>query len=396
MDKGEKRMLKAKSSNVKRGPAPSQLTLMELCARSGGRCQFRGCNKLLFRDGVTSKVFNNTNVAHIVASRPTGPRGDAKRSYLLSDKIENLMLMCPEHHHLIDHEAVDQYPEEILLAMKAEQERNVERVCEALNAEATHLLSLRSKIRDDKEVTISRDQMLEAVLPEKRPAEANCIPLDVEVAHFYRDPAFWRDAELTLKNKFDRFVRCVVETDKTAHFSVFPLAPIPLIIKLGHWMGDTIRADVFQKRRSPDTWKWQESNSGSFFLECRDPKPLRKGSGVSLVVSLSAAISKARRIEFAKFVGAKWMYELCASAPGVDCISSKDDLSEFWHNYQQLMEFIKSDHPRCKRLSVLVAAPVSAAFEIGRRYMPGIYPVLDIYEEHSGYFFKALEIGGEA
>lgn len=389
-------MPKAKSSIVKRGPAPSPLTLMELCARSGGRCQFQGCNKLLFRDGVTLKDFNNTNVAHIVASRPTGPRGDVNRSYLLSDKLENLMLMCPEHHHLIDHEAVDQYPEEVLLAMKAEQERNVERVCEALNAEATHLLAFRSPIRGDKEVTISRDQMLEAVLPEKRPAEADRIMIDVESSHFYRDPAFWRDAELMLRHKFERFVGSVVETDKKAHFSVFPLAPIPLIIKLGYWMGDKIRSDVFQKRRSPDTWKWQDNNSGSFFLECRDPKPLRKGSGVSLVVSLSAAIAKERRIAFAKFVGAKWMYELCASAPGVDCISSKDDLSEFWHNYQQLMEVIKSDHPRCKRLSVLVAAPVSAAFEIGRRYVPGIYPVLDIYEEHYGYFFKALEIGGEA
>lgn len=388
-------MRKTKSIKIKRGPAPSSLTLMELCARSGGRCQFRGCNKLLFRDGVTLKDFNNTNVAHIVASRPTGPRGDAKRSHLLSDKLENLMLMCPDHHHLIDHEAVGQYPEEVLLAMKTEQERNVERVCEALNTEETHLLSLRSKIRGDKEVTISRDQMLDAVLPEKRPAEANCISLDVEVAHFYREPAFWRDAELMLKNKFDRFVGSIVETDKRAHFSVFPLAPIPLIIKLGYLMGDKIRADVFQKRRSPDTWKWQDEDSSSFFLECRDPKPIRKGSGVSLVVSLSAAISKERRTEFAKFVGAKWMYELCASKPSVDCISSKNDLSEFWHAYQQLMEVIKQDHPRCKRVSVLVAAPVSAAFELGRRYMPGIYPVLDIYEDHYGFFFKALEIGGK-
>ena len=389
-------MKKENTTKIKRGPAPSPLMLMELCARSGGRCQFRGCNKILFRDGVTLKEFNNTNVAHIVASRPTGPRGDAKRSYLLSDKLENLMLMCPDHHHLIDHEAVAQYPEEVLLAMKAEQERNVERVCEALNAEQTHLLSLRSKIRGDKEVTICRDQMLEAVLPEKRPAEADRIVLDVEVSHFYREPVFWRDAELMLRHKFDRFVGSVVEMDKKAHFSVFPLAPIPLIIKLGYLMGDKIRADVFQKRRSPDTWKWQAKDSGSFFLECRDPKPLRKGSGVSLVVSLSAAIAKERRIEFAKFVGAKWMYELCATSPGVDCISSKKDLSEFWHAYQQLMEVIKCDHPRCKRISVLVAAPVSAAFEIGRRYMPGIYPVLDVYEEHLGNIFKALEIGGES
>lgn len=345
-------MKKTNIKKVKRGPDPSELTLRQLCARSAGRCQFRGCNKVLFRDWVSLKDFNNTNVAHIVASRPTGPRGDKKRSYILSDKLENLMLMCPDHHHLIDHEGVDQYSEDVLLEMKAEQERNVEQVCEALNKEPTHLLSFRSKIRRDQEVTINRDQMLEAILPDKRPSGADRIALDVEVAHFYRSSEYWRDAELALRNKYERFVGSVIETDKSAHFSVFPLAPIPLVMKLGSLMGDKVRADVFQKRRAPDTWRWQEKNSGSFFLECRDPKPLSHGKGVSLVVSLSAEISKERRRSFAKEVGARWMYELCATAPGVDCISSKHDLDMFWHAYQQLMEVIRRDHPRCKRVAI--------------------------------------------
>ena len=61
----------AKKSN--RGKDPDALTLMMLCARSAGRCQFRGCNKVLFRDGITLEEFNNSNVAHIVASSPDGP-----------------------------------------------------------------------------------------------------------------------------------------------------------------------------------------------------------------------------------------------------------------------------------------------------------------------------------
>ena len=382
-----------KKSSSKRGPAPSPITVMELCARSGGRCQFKGCNKVLFRDGVTLKEFNNTNVAHIVASSPDGPRGDIMRSHQLSDKLSNLMLMCWDHHHMVD-EDVKTYTEDVLRSMKLEQEKSVESVCEALNAEPTHLLSLRSKIKGEQEVTLCRDQMLEAILPEKRPAGPDCIGLDVEAAHFYRYPEFWRDTERLLKNKFDRFVGSVVETDKNAHFSVFPLAPIPVIIKLGYMMGDKIRADVFQKRRSPDTWKWQPVDSGSCFLECRDPKPMRAGKGVSLVFSLSAAIPKERRKEFAKHVGARWMYEVCATRPGVDCISSRRDLSEFWHTYQQIMEVIRQDHPRCRRISVLAAAPVSAAFEIGRRYMSGVYPIMDIYDDYHA-FFKALTIGEE-
>lgn len=379
----------AKKSN--RGKDPDALTLMMLCARSAGRCQFRGCNKVLFRDGITLEEFNNSNVAHIVASSPDGPRGDVKRSHELSDKISNLMLMCLDHHKLIDRKT-KRFTEKVLLKMKAEQERSVENVCEALNCEPSRILMLKSKIKDEQEVTISPEQAVEAILPEKRPSGATPIMLDIEASGFYRDGTFWRDLENLLSRKFNAFVSSIVEMDRKVHFSVFPLAPIPLIIKLGYIMGDKIRADVFQKRRHPDTWKWSAKNSGSFFLECRRPKPLRNGSGVALVFSLSAEISREKQEGFAKFVGAKWIYELCASEPSVDCISSKEDLSRFWHAYQQMMERIKQDHPRCKRISILAAVPVSAAFEIGRRYMPGVYPAIDVYDDYHAYF-KALEIG---
>ena len=65
-------------------------------------CEFEGCNKRLFYDGVTLSIFNNAYVAHIVASSAKGPRGDKVKSPQLSDKLENLMLMCADHHKLID------------------------------------------------------------------------------------------------------------------------------------------------------------------------------------------------------------------------------------------------------------------------------------------------------
>ena len=97
-----------------RGKNPSPLTLRMLCANAAGRCQFEGCNKPVFIDGLTLKKFNMSNVAHIVSSDPNGPRGDTTRSHLLADKLENLMLMCPEHHKLID-DLPDVYPEARLL-----------------------------------------------------------------------------------------------------------------------------------------------------------------------------------------------------------------------------------------------------------------------------------------
>lgn len=70
-------------------------------------CQFQGCNKRLFYDNISLSEFNNSFVAHIVPASPDGPRGDNIKSYILSDKIENLMLMCSDHHSLIDKPETD-------------------------------------------------------------------------------------------------------------------------------------------------------------------------------------------------------------------------------------------------------------------------------------------------
>lgn len=76
-----------------RNKAPSENTVRMLCSKSAGMCEFEGCNKRLFFDGITLSKFNNAYVAHIIASSAEGPRGDKTLSPLLSDKLENLMLI---------------------------------------------------------------------------------------------------------------------------------------------------------------------------------------------------------------------------------------------------------------------------------------------------------------
>jgi len=87
-------------------------------------------------------------------------------------------------------------------------------------------------------------------------------------------------------------------------------------------------------------------------------------------------------------VDADVIYIISAERIGVDAISSIDDLSDFWHVYQTVCDEVKSKECAVE-ISVFPAIPVSAAFEIGRRYMPGIYPKLHIYDDYNG-FCKAL------
>lgn len=382
----------SKKRGSNRGPDPSVTTLLMLCARAGGRCEFEGCNRVLFRDDITLHEFNDTNVAHIVAASPDGPRGDPKRSHELSDKIENLMLVCLEHHKLIDSKKlVSLYPEERLVKMKQCHERSMELVGEALCHDPSYLLLFTSPIKGRQKVTISKNKAVSAILSEKRPEKPDPDYIHVECEYSYHDPEYWKYTAGSLERQFRERIDNIVVQNPQAHFSVFPIAPIPLIVKLGYLMGDKIQSDVYQKRRHPDRWEWQETSSGAKFF-AKSYHFSKSGNGVALIVSLSGSKSDEERELFAETVNAEFVYEIRASIPSVDCISSKDDLSSFWHVYQSTMDTIRTEHPEALEVAVLPAVPVSAAFEMGRRFMPGVYPKLTIYDFAEG-FIKTLAIG---
>ena len=385
---------KSKNHSIGRGPDPSVPTLLMLCGRAGGRCEFEGCNRVLFRDAITLNQFNDTNVAHIVSSSPNGPRGDPKRSHELSDKIENLMLVCLEHHKMIDNKKLESlYPEERLLSMKQKHEHSMELVGEALNHDPSHILLFSSQIKGKQQVTISKSKAVSAILSEKRPEKSEPDYIHVECELSYHDPEYWMYMDKSLERQFRERIDNIVAQNPRAHFSVFPLAPIPLIAKLGYLMGDKINADVYQKRRHPDTWEWQEQSSGSRFEVERFPDR-STGNGVALLVSFFGPRSGVERERFANTVTAKYVYEISATSPGVDCISSKDDLSAFWHSYQKTMDRIRLEHPSLSTIAVLPAVSVSAAFEMGRRFMRGVYPKLQFYDLNET-FVKTLVIGEE-
>ena len=62
---------------------PESVKLL-LWGKSGGRCQYEGCSKALWRDDLTKAEFNAAYIAHIIADKPTGPRGHSELSEKLS------------------------------------------------------------------------------------------------------------------------------------------------------------------------------------------------------------------------------------------------------------------------------------------------------------------------
>src|SRR6266850_1091012 len=71
-----------------------------LWARSGNRCAFPGCAQELVERGcgqAANIVIGEE--AHISARRPSGPRGIGTGG---DDTYDNLLLLCPTHHRIID------------------------------------------------------------------------------------------------------------------------------------------------------------------------------------------------------------------------------------------------------------------------------------------------------
>ena len=96
--------------------APSTNTKLRLFADSGGFCQNPDCLLELFRD-VDDKVIHVAEMAHIISAANTGPRASHRLTGEERALYENLILLCPTCHTVID-KGEDKYPEALVMHWK--------------------------------------------------------------------------------------------------------------------------------------------------------------------------------------------------------------------------------------------------------------------------------------
>lgn len=371
----------------KRGPDPKESTVRILWGKAAGICQYRGCTEKLFYDETTAYEFNAAYIAHIVASSPDGPRGDAIRSHQLSDKIENIMIMCDKHHRLIDREDLSGHPESLLLDMKREHEENIEKVCNYLNVQKTEIVNFSSPIKGI-QVNINYNDTVKAVLTKKQPYSQYGKIIEIKSAFPVSDINYWMDLNRQLEYQFLTKIKAMYDNIGNIHISLFSIAPIPLIIKLGALFGDKTNVDIFQKTRVPDTWCWQETKLTNAFRI--DKTLIDEGKNIAVILSLTDNIADER---VTNTIQPNAIYRIIADINGVDCIKSEEDLSAFWHLYQESCNEILNTYGGDCTIHIFPAIPVSAAFEVGRRRMPGLHPKAIIYDDNGG-FIPTLTIGG--
>ena len=107
--------------------AITQKSVKILWSAAGGRCAFAGCwERLCYHEAEDAAPFTLGEMAHICGDKPGANRHDASQTDSQRDDYQNLILLCPTHHTLIDRKENETvYTVEILHAMKAEHEARV-------------------------------------------------------------------------------------------------------------------------------------------------------------------------------------------------------------------------------------------------------------------------------
>lgn len=360
---------------------PNKVAL-KLWVRSGGRCQFRGCNQVLWRDDLTQREMNKAYIAHIVADSPDGPRGDPVFSPLLAKEFSNLMLLCPTHHKLIDDKSkVKDYPVELLQEFKREHEKRIENLTSIREDMKTHLLFFTDNI-GNRMPSINFNDACTSVLP-RYPAESKFIEIDLTSSP-YRDyeSSYFIVRQDEISRLIESRIRQRSRCESINHLSIFALASMPLLIHFGYEVGDTIPSDVYQPHRDTCSWKWQALNEREFRYIIEPLIPLEVGYTKAIVLNLSLsdvvhpeAIDRVMKEPY-------YTYKMTIPAPSHDYLKSKDQLELFKVEMRALLRQIKETHGAGYEIHLFPAIPASVAVSLGQILLPKTDPPIHVYEHN--------------
>lgn len=360
-----------------------------LWGKAAGRCEYRGCNKCMYKDNLTKAEFNQAYIAHIVADSPNGPRGDINRSKSLADDLSNLMLLCDTHHRLVDKHDVDGHPESLLIEMKKEHEDRISRIVDIAPNLDSHIVIYKANVGEHTPM-LTYESIREYLLPNNYPAINRSIDLGLENSpQRDKDSLFWQTEVNILEENFKNNIKPLIKNSSINHISLFAFAPMPLLIKLGTLLNDITKLEVHQPIRNPKTWNLNEEDIQTDYIMI---SPVNKQSKVALNISLSGTINNDRITDV--LGDDVSIYTLTIQNPFNDFLQSKKQLVDFSVIIRKLFDEIKFEYGSKTTLHIFPAMPIAISIELGRYWMPKADMPLVIYDENklNEGFFKAIEI----
>lgn len=376
----------AKSSEIAR-TAIDPKVVMRLWGMSAGRCEL--CNKLLYIDSSFGDSANFAENAHIHAVGATGPRHKDEMDRSEINQIDNLMLLCAEHHHLIDTKP-ENYPGDYLVRKKKEHEARIRSLTEIREEASCKMVTYFSNI--DNTTVFSADDMLRRAVVHEKLYPKQDVPISLNEGsptRYVPSKEMIESQAIELANQVRLNFRGLKKEESIA---VFALAPQPLLIKLGTLICDQLNVHVFQCHREGEKWTWPEDSSSVDFLFQKTKES--DGSILAFVIDLSAQIVDDR---ITSVLGDNCtIYHLTIENPNRLFVKNVAIQEAFVQSFRIAMETLKNDNPGCRAIHVFPAMPQSLAIRAGMDYMPKADLPMIIYEQVSPDigFIETLVIGG--
>ena len=369
-------------------------TKLKLFGRSAGRCEFSGCNKLVWRNDLTLTDGNFGEVVHIIAASEDGPRGN-KESINLQIEFSNLMLLCQQCHKEVD-DNPDKYPPELLSEWKWKHEDRIKiqtRHPEDIHKSTVLLFSVNI---GDRIVPINPEAYRNAMFP-KYPTDEKGIRIAKNNFDGYNDPEYWQAFASEIQRKIKWYFEEGIDEEKVKHLSVFAIGPMPLLMFLGKCIGDTVPADLYQSHRNINdtnqTWSWPVEEKDTETRYIVNSRHINKSGGnVVIVLSLSGKIRSDR---YEKLTSENFsVYEITIEEPSIHFLKSRKQLKDFSLKYRKLLNNIQATHGDSCQISIIPAVPAPIAVECGRVLLPKSDPEIFAYEydDSQDRFRRVLKI----
>ena len=153
-------------------------------------------------------------------------------------------------------------------------------------------------------------------------------------------------------------------------------------------MNDITSVDIRQKRRNPDTWKFDDDIETIYNFV----SPAYIKTQVALKLELSDSIADER---ITKVLGEDVaIYSINIVNPDNDIIKSRKQIIDFGEKMKEAFREIKKIHGQDVVLNIFPAIPISLAVQLGRVWMPKADLSMRIFDQNYllGGFFETLLI----
>jgi hypothetical protein len=332
---------------------------------------------------------NKSYIAHIYAFSEGGARYDKVMSPLLEKEFSNLMLVCDECHRTFDDKSrEEEYTADRLIAMKRAHEERIELLTGIAPDMRSHVLLFGARIGQNAS-PLNFHSATQAILPNYYPSMPRPLEIGMQSALEDHTESYWLAEEENLIARFKSEVEYLKGKHETQHFSIFGLAPQPMLIKLGSLLSDLYDAEVYQLHREPTTWKWLNHEHD---VEHQIVPATTDHKVVALKFELSATITDDR---IKNSLGEECsIWSITHSNPNNDYLKSRLHLQDFRRIARKAFNQIKAHHGEDTIIHVFPAMPASTAIELGRVWMPKADLPMIIYDQNrmKGGFIKTLKI----